>query len=124
MGGLFSRSHTAAAPYGEAFDLEEQPVDGSTTSPIVELDGNAPLCSAENELAPGCTGLVESAAQLQLLVGPDATVKVGHGEWWITHVYHAAFCSDDEEYKHAALAGLRQWQRSVQTRPRLSRWPL
>lgn len=91
---------------------------------MVELDGEGPVCVAANEHADACSGFMVSADQLRLLIGPNASVSPGHGDWWIAHVCHASICvGDDAEYTRAAVDGLRQWYRDVQRRRQPSRYP-
>ena len=121
MGGCASRGKRGAR--GAALELEAGD-SGAETPPMVELDGSEPWCADEAGDAGGaCRGLVTAAAQLQLLCGPDADVRRGNGAWWVTHAHHAVFCTDDDDLRRAALGGLRQWQRFVQRRPALSRYP-
>jgi hypothetical protein len=119
MGSFLSRRR---APPKDTFSLEEVS-DGASTPPVVELDGEGPRCAALDPSVSECSGLVETADQLRLLCDADCEVKLGHGDWWFTHVYHAVFCTTDPNYWRAALDGLRRWQRYAQRRKRISSYP-
>ncbi len=120
MGGCSSKRRTKRK---DSFSLVE--TDGADTPPVVELAGEELACRSFDEIVVTCRGLVEHAHQLRLLSDEDCDVKLGHGAFWLIHVYHATLCvKDDEEYSRAALEGLQRWQKFAQHRPpRLSRYP-
>lgn len=120
MGSVLSRRR-AQNTTNPTFDLDTCEV--ADLSPVVELDGEGPRCTAFDPSASECSGLVEAVDQLRLLYGTDCEVKLGHGKWWTVHVYHAVFCTADEELRRAALDGLRRWQCYAQQRKRISSFP-
>ena len=95
--------------------------DDTTLFPIDDDIELVPLCrnyGRKNSTIVVCSGLVENSADL--LTRADAVPLVENGDFWLAHVHHAVFCTDDKELVRAALWGLSRWHRR---HAQLSRYP-
>ncbi len=95
--------------------------DDTTLFPIDDDVELVPLCrnyGRTDSTLIVCTGFVENSADLRTRA--DSVPLVENGDFWLAHVHHACFCTDDKELVRAALWGLSRWHRR---HARLSRYP-
>ena len=96
--------------------------DDTTLFPIDDDVELVPLCRNYGRTTTStiivCSGLVENSADL--LARAETDPQLEGGDFWLAHVHHAVFCTDDKELVRAALWGLSRWHRKHK---RISRYP-
>ncbi len=107
---------------GDCLSRRKRPTDDDTTLfPIDDDIELVPLCRSYGRTDSSiivCSGLVENSADL--LTRAETDPQLEGGDFWLVHVHHAVFCTEDKELVRAALWGLSRWHRRHK---QISRYP-